>query len=246
MLINELDNIINLYYSDCSSYNNILSISKEILTIFKRRSLNKFKQSDIEKYIKNLKTKGNTNATINTKLSFISKALKYYKNELIIPFQKVSNKEKETISNTQYNYLIEETKDNEELNKFIQIAYYTGLRANEILNIRIQHIKYDNGYFINLYNTKNHRDNFIPITNKLNSIFDNFQEFSLNYKQVYYLLKKFNITPHQFRHTFITNCYEKGLDSFTIMKLTNQTSLSVHQRYNHISNKRLQDVVNVL
>lgn len=247
MLLNELDTIVNLYYSECNYYNNIQCNVIELTKLFKKKSLTKFNQKDIEKYFNHLKHKGNSNSTINSKLVFLNKGLQYYNNILKIPFQKVRNKEKQIITETQFNYLLDAYKDNKDMYNFLMIAYYTGLRANEILGIRIQHISYENDtYYLNLYDTKNHKDNYIPLSSKLNAIVSTFEEFNIDYKQVYYLLKKQGITAHQFRHTFITRCYEKGLDSFSIMKLTNQTSLSVHQRYNHITNKRLKDLIQVL
>lgn len=247
MLANELNNIVTLFYADCSSYSNIQSNVIELEKLFKKKSLIKFKQTDIEKYFKHLKLKGNSNSTINGKLVFLSKALKYYKNPLIMPYQKVKNKEKHIITETQFEYLLDVFQDNQDMYQFLMLAYYTGLRANEILNIRHQHITNDNGiYYLNLYNTKNHKDNYIPLSSNLNDLLDNFRRFTLDYKQVYYNLKKYKVTAHQFRHTFITKCYEKGLDTFSIMKLTNQTSLSVHQRYNHISNKRLKELIKVI
>lgn len=247
-LTSELNTLIDIFYSDCSYLNNIQSATKELINIFKKKSLKRFNQKDIEKYIKILKLKNNSNSTINNKLVFLHKALTYNNNnDLKLPFQKVKNKEKNIITSEQFNYLLNEFQTNKDMYNIIMIAYYTGLRVNEILNIKQQHLIYDdNTYYLNLYNTKNHKDNLIPLSHKLDEIMNNFKEFELNYKQVYYYLKKYNITIHQFRHTFITNCYEKGLDSFSIMRLTNQTSLSVHKRYNHITNKRLKDLIKVL
>ncbi|MCD7779996.1 MAG: tyrosine-type recombinase/integrase [Candidatus Gastranaerophilales bacterium] len=207
--------------------------------------MKKFKQKDIEKYLKVLKAKNNKATTINNKLAYLSKCLNYTGIKVVIPYQKTQKADKSVINKNDFRKMRLTMQKNKELYNFSCIAYYTGLRANEILNIRMQHIKKEgNNYFLNLYNTKNHQNNFIPITRKLNFIFKNFQEFTLNYKQIHYELKKLDVTAHQFRHTFITNCYEKGLDSFTIMKLTNQKSLSVHQRYVHLQNKMLTTQIN--
>ena len=225
-----------------------ISYINELIYIFKKKSIKKLTQKDIEKYFKYLKvTKSNSNATINCKLAFLGKGLEYYNNNLKLPYQKVINKPKNIITYTQFNYLVDSYNQNKQMLQYLYLAYYTGLRVNEILNIRTGHFKKEeNIYYLNLYNTKNHSDNFIPLTNKLNDIVNSFEEFTLNYKQVHYLLSLHKVTSHQFRHTFITRCYEKGLDCMVIMKLSNHKSLSVHQRYNHISNKRLKDIVQVL
>lgn len=243
----ELNNIIDLYYFNCSYLNNIISKSNELISIFKKSTFKKLTQKDIEKYFKYLKRKNNSNATINSKLSFLNQVLKYYNNNLILPYQTVKTTDKNIITEYQFYNLLNIFQNNKDMYTFIMLAYYTGMRANEILNIKSNHIIKDNdNYFINLYNTKNHKDNLIPCTNKLNSILKDFTEFNINYKRVYYLLSKYNINPHIFRHSFISRCYEQGLDSFTIMRLTNQSSLSVHKRYVHLSNKSLIDTVNKL
>lgn len=249
MLTNELNNFNNIYYMNSHALNNLLSYNTELIKLFKNKSINKFKQQDITKYIQYLQKK-NTNATINTKLAYLSKCLKYYNNPLIIPYQKVINKQKNIITEEQYLTLLNNVT-NAELRQFIQIAFYTGFRSSEILHIYKQHIKKEvinnkNIYFINIYNTKNHKDNYVPISPKLNNCLENYIEFTLNYKQLYYELKKLNLTAHQFRHSFITRCFEHGLDSFTVMKLVNQTSLQSTKRYIHLSNKYLADVITKL
>lgn len=247
MLSTELNLINELFYNN-SSFNTIQSKANEITRLFKK-SLKTFKQKDIEKYFRYLKSQNNSASTINSKLAYLSKCLRYYNVvNIIMPYQVIKQKPKEIITPEQFKQLRHSIyRENKELYYVILIAYYTGLRINEILNIRMQHIRIEQAkIFVNIYNTKNHTDNLIPINNKLRFIFKDFKEFTLNYKQVYYLLKQYGITAHQFRHTFITRCFEHGLDSYSVMKLTNQKSLSVQQRYVHITNKFLADKVNSL
>lgn len=248
MLFNELNTINELYYSNTNSFKTINSHTNELLQVFKNKSLVKFTQKDIEKYIKVLKQKQNANTTINNKLAYLSKGLNYYgNNKLIIPYQRITPKQKDIITFTQYKDLILKNINDAELCQFIHIAYYTGLRASEILNIRYSHIKYEDAtYYLNIYDTKNHKNNFIPVNNKLNDILLHFQEFTYNYKQIHYLLSKQGITAHQFRHSFITRCFEKGLDAFTVMRLVNQTSINSTKHYVHLQNKFLADKVNTV
>lgn len=250
-LKDELITINDLFYNDSNSYSGMESKAKELVFLFKTKSLKKFKQKDVETYIKYLITQGNENSTINSKLAYLSKCLKYYNNLLKMPYKKQHKKHKNLISYNQYNELLKKIRlgflqvnHKKELMQFIQIAYHTGLRASEILNLRQQHItKLDNTYFLNIYDTKNHCDNLIPVKQTLNLTLDNFQEFSINYKQVYYELKKAGINPHLFRHSFITRSYESGLEPFTIMKLVNQKSLASTKEYVHLRNKFLVNQV---
>ena len=245
MLTNDLNLINELFYYNSTAFKNIESINTELIQLFKNKSIKNFKQKDIEKYLKFLRSKNNKNTTINTKLSYLSKCLKYFKVKCVIPFQRVHKENKEIITYTTYIDLFLKTQEDKELQQFIQIAYFTGLRANEILNIKIQHIiKQSNDYFINIYNTKNHKDNLIPISNNLKDCLNNFQEFTMSYQQLHYKLNKYNVTAHQFRHTFITRCFESGLDSFTIMRLVNHTSLQTTKNYIHLQNNFLINEVN--
>lgn len=247
MLYNELNNINELFYYDTNSYKTINSHTNELIQVFKNKSLVKFTQKDIEKYIKILKTKQNKPSTINNKLAYLSKGLNYYGNKLKIPYQKVKIKQKEIISFNDYMSLILKNKQDKELIQFIHIAYYTGLRASEILNIRMQHIIFnDDTFYINIYDTKNHKNNLIPVNSKLNEVLKNFKEFTYNYKQIHYKLSLQGVTAHQFRHSFITRCFEHNLDVFTVMRLVNQTSINSTKQYVHLQNKFLKDKVNLL
>ena len=245
-LTSELDTINNIFYAN-NSLTVIMSKANELVKVFKTKSLKNFKQKDIEKYLIYLKQQGNKNSTINSKLAYLSKCLKYHNIRLIMPYQTVKTTRKDIISLTDFEQLRNKFKDNKELLQFINIAFYTGLRANEIINIRMTHLtKRNNTYFINIYDTKNHADNLIPITHKLNVILDNFEEFTLNYKQIYYLLKKAGVRPHLFRHSFITRCFEAGLDTHTIMRLVNEKSEKSLQSYVHLRNNFLIQEVNKL
>lgn len=244
----QLYNLNDIYFANTSSYNIVTSKAMELIKFFKNKSITKLKQTDIEKLIKFLREKQQKNSTINSKLAYLSKALKYYKNtSVILPYQNLRDKtKKKIITEQQFCDLRHQIyKTDKELYKFILIAYYTGLRANEILNIRTQHItKQNNTYFLNIYDTKNHYDNLIPINKKINFVFKNFTEFTYNYKQVHYLLKKYDITAHQFRHTFITKAFERGLNNFTVMRLVNQKSITSTKEYIHLQNKFLAEETN--
>ncbi len=245
-LASELDTINNIFYAD-NSLNVIMSKANELVKVFKTKSLKSFKQKDIEKYLLYLKQQGNKNSTINSKLAYLSKCLKYHHIRLIMPYQTVKSAYKNIISLTDFEQLRNKFKNNKELLQFITIAFYTGLRANEILNIRMFHLtKRADTYFINLYDTKNHTDNLIPVSHKLNNILDNFEEFTLNYKQIYYILKKEGLRPHLFRHSFITRCFEAGLDTHTIMRIVNEKSAKSLQSYVHLRNNFLIKEVNKL
>ena len=250
MLYKELNTINTLFYENSSALKGFISKGTELLKVFKTKSLKKFTQRDIEKYLLYLKRRGNKNSTINAKLAYLSKCLKYHGVTLIIPYQTVKPKHKDIIPADNFTELLKTASEIIEPNKlneliqFLNIAYYTGLRASEVLKLNRLHIKkQDDIYFLSIYDTKNHTSNLIPVNKKLNKTLDNFQEFTLNYKQLYYELKKLGITAHQFRHSFITRSFENGLSAFTVMRLVNQTSINSTKQYVHLQNKFLADAV---
>ena len=86
MQLKELTTITdNILYSDTNSYKVITSKQKELLEfIGANKDISKINVQVINKYIEHLKNKGNNNATINSKLAYLSKILTYaYQNEII-------------------------------------------------------------------------------------------------------------------------------------------------------------------
>ena len=211
-------------------------------------------------YIKFLTSKGNSTATIQAKYSLLHNYLKYaYNNNYLefIPFIKLPKnhtKERKIIdkkSTLRMLYCCKQKGFNE-LRKIILIAYYTGLRISNIIDLQPYNI--DKNY-LRIWENKTDNPYSIPIKNRLKVLLNkNFKPFSLNYQSLYYqfnIIKKElnldkNITIHSFRHTFCSRCIEKGIDLRIVQELAGHKSIQTTIKYTHIKDKQKEIAIALL
>ena len=100
MKLYQLINTVNdIFYSDSNSYKVIESKANELLSIIGANTdINNINDTVINKVFNTLKNKGNKPATINSKMVYLSKLLKYayqthkIKHKPYIPLCKINNK----------------------------------------------------------------------------------------------------------------------------------------------------------
>lgn len=247
--------INELYYNDKSYYKQIIIKSNELLELLGNCSIESITAETIKKkYLDKLKAKGNTPATINNKLVYLSSILKFYNHKIKLPWQKIKDKktrylhkstnELETILNTaqqlQYNELI----------TVIVIGVYAGMRISEILNLNPEDI--EEGY-IRCANNKVNRSYSVPIAAKLKPYLENFQGFSLSYDAARYQFNKVcklanisGVTLHTLRHTFCSWLVQENVPLPIIRVLANHKSYTTTLGYAHIANKNLEEAIQML
>lgn len=137
-----------------------MSKQKELIDIIgAEKDVKDINRQVINKCIQYWKDKGNTNATINAKLAYLSKLLTYaFQNEIIthkpyIPVMKVKITKEKYLSDDEKAMMLKwcVTHNQQELEKIILIGLNTGLRINNILSILPEHI--ENNY-IRVYENK--------------------------------------------------------------------------------------------
>lgn len=250
----------NLFYADTSSYKVITSKQKELLEfIGANKDITKIDVNIINKYITYLKNKGNNNATINSKLAYLSKLLNYaYHNGMInhkpyIPSFKIKITKEKYLNESERQLMLKWCIDNnqKELHDIILIGLNTGARINNILSILPEHI--DNNY-LRLIENKTNKPYSIPLNKTMQELFKDFKPFTMNYARVYYLfniMKKDlnldkNITIHTLRHTFCSDLIQKGVALPIIQTLANHKRITTTMRYTHLNNKQLEEAINIL
>lgn len=261
MQLQELIEITDtLYYATSSSYKVIMSKQKELIDVIGAETdVKNINRNIINKYIQYLQDKGNSNSTINSKLAYLSKLLTYaVQNEIIdhkpyIPLMKVKITKEKYLTDEEKEQMLSWCKVNEEeeLKLIILIGIYTGLRIENILSIIPEHIE-DN--YIRVYENKTNKPYSVPLNTVLQNAMKDFKPFTMNYSQVYYLFNKMkkelnldtNITIHTLRHTFGSDLVKKNVSLPVIQALMNHKKISTTMRYLHLSNKQLEDAVNVL
>jgi site-specific recombinase XerD len=261
MQLKELILITNkLFYDNSPSYKVITSKQNELLRVIKpTTNIKKIDYKLINKYMDYLKQNNNSPKTINDKLSYLSKILKYaYNNGLIdykptFTYQKVIAHKDKFLDVSEKIQMLLWCKHNKQIDMqhIILIGLYTGLRINNILSLNKSMYK-DNKLYI--YDKKVNRYHTIPVSNKIKYIIINLKPFNIDYNKCYYIFNQMkkelnldkDITIHTLRHTFCSDLVNKNISLPIIQTLANHKRLQTTLRYTHVNEDKLQDAINIL
>jgi integrase len=146
------------------------------------------------------------------------------------------------------------------LKSIVKVAYHTGMRRGEILNMRWGQLDLKEG-FINLPpGAKNKPGRLVPLNGELMEMFRAMPKglpvvpvFARDGKPIRDFREAFeaavkragieNFTFHDLRHTFNTNAYRAGVPIPTIMKITGHKTLTMFKRYTTITTEDLKAAV---
>ena len=233
---------------------------------------NEINYSFIRQWIVSLSEKRYSKTSINRKIASLksyfnflvnidiieSSPLKGHKNlksssKIVIPFSE------DEIMQVFENFNDSKISDRDKL--IIEIFYSTGLRREELINIKIQDIFLQEGLIKIL--GKRSKERLIPILPSLSKNLKNFISNNNNSKYlfetkklkkisvstVYRLINKYfrlvsskvKVSPHVLRHTFATHMLNNGADINTIKEILGHSSLSSTQIYTKI---KLPKIVN--
>ena len=157
----------------------------------------------------------------------------------LISKPKICNKRERRLSNEEYNFLIKGNYRNETLKNIIEIAYETGMRKSEILNVKKNHI--DDQTLI-IPESKNGHSRKIPLNKRALSIFEQAIlpfPLSSNALRIAWdrLKKKGNIKDlhfHDLRHEAISRFFEKGLSIPEVALISGHKDVRMLFRYTHL------------
>ena len=251
-------NTITAYIKDVKDFQNFLNenqtkISSEINYSFIRQwivnlSENKYSKISINRKIASLKSYFNFLVNIGKIQSSPLKAHKNLKgsSKIVIPFSE------EEIKKLFDNFETSKINDRDKL--IIEIFYSTGIRRDELINIKIVDIFFDNA-MIKIVGKRN-KERMIPILPKLSEqmmnyinkndpkiyLFEIGKSKKISVSTVYRIINKYfrsvstkvKISPHVLRHTFATHMLNNGADINTIKEILGHSSLSSTQIYTKI------------
>ena len=137
------------------------------------------------------------------------------------------------------------TRKGNELRLACKIAYYGGLRRDEVLALQPDHIEMATAIIVNVYDGKGgkNRESYLPQHMREEML--HFQGFSItsNYvsvtmfltiQEIRDALPKFTKTDfHGLRHSFATNAIRSGVDIATLQKLLGHSNTSTTMIYTH-------------
>ena len=251
-------NTIIAYMRDLKSFEFFLNqqgveISHDVNYSFIRHwivflSEKKYSKVSINRKIASLKSYFNFLVNIGELNSSPLKAHKNLKSssKIVIPF-----------SQTEINEVFDSFQfiDGNERDKLIiELFYSTGIRRDELLNIRINNIDFDN-YLIKI-SGKRDKERIIPMLPKLSKnilnyihkyypsefLFESKKSKKLSSSTIYRVINKYfravsskvKVSPHVLRHTFATHMLNNGADINTIKEILGHSSLSSTQVYTKI------------
>ena len=218
-------------------------------------SENKYSKISINRKIASLKSYFNFLVNIGKIQSSPLKAHKNLKgsSKIVIPFSE------EEIKKLFDNFETSKINDRDKL--IIEIFYSTGIRREELINIKIKHIFFDNA-MMKIVGKRN-KERMIPILPKLSKnmmnyinkndpniyLFENVKSKKISVSTIYRVINKYfrfvstkvKVSPHVLRHTFATHMLNNGADINTIKEILGHSSLSSTQIYTKI---KLPKIVN--
>jgi len=147
----------------------------------------------------------------------------------------------------------------------VQLLYSTGLRLQELINLKRQDIDFERN-LINVRKGKGSKDRITLLSGNLKlSLLKYYSSynFNTNYvlegrkgkyskKSVQKILEKGSnsinkkVTPHMLRHSFATHLLEQGTDIRYIQKLLGHSNLETTQIYTYVSNENITKIKNPL
>lgn len=147
----------------------------------------------------------------------------------------------------------------------LMFLYYTGIRLNEIVNLKWEDIDF-NRETIHLKVAKGEKERVIFFHQNLKKFIEYFNVKGKGYVFMSNLGKKYDkrtiqlivrnaavkarigkrITPHTLRHSFATHLLEAGADIRHIQKLLGHSNLQTTQIYTHVANKDIKNLANLL
>ena len=181
-----------------------------------------------------------------------------------IPLAKNKSKLPVVLNKDEVNNMLEATV-NLKHRLVLMFLYYTGIRLNEVINLRWEDIDFDREV-IHLKTTKGEKERVIFLHNTLKKFIGYFNLRKDEFVFLSNLGKKYDkrtiqmivrnsakktgitkrITPHTLRHSFATHLLEAGADIRYIQQLLGHSNLQTTQIYTHVANKDIKRLANLL
>ncbi len=271
--LNYSKNTIMSYEKDLNDFNKFL-ISNNLNYI-------KLVKKDIRSYLKLLDDNKNSNKTIARKLTSLRMFF-----EFLLEVGAVNNNVFSSVENPKieknlphylnYNEIEELISSMEEDDAYhirnkliIEILYSTGIRLNELTNLKTSDINYSNkiirvlgkgskerevfygdklSKILELY-LKKARDELLKdkksdylLISKLGSKLSSNSIYKIVRDSINYISSKRKISPHTLRHTFATHLINNGATIKSVQTLLGHESINTTEIYTHVSNKVIKDV----
>ena len=153
----------------------------------------------------------------------------------------------------------------------IEVLYSCGLRVSELIDMRITHLFFNEGFI--KVTGKGNKERLVPISNKAiretenyfvqfrnklapvkgaeNIVFLNRRGNRLTRVMIFTIVRNLalkagvrkNISPHTFRHSFATHLVEGGADLRAVQEMLGHESILTTEIYTHLNREYLRDMI---
>jgi integrase/recombinase XerD len=267
-------NTLNSYRQDLNFYKQYLS--KNNISGFSQTS-----KANIVNFMSNQKDKGISSNSIARRLTAIKSFYRFLVRERIIKNDPTSlmetprlwKKIPDTLSISEVETLIAQPNTREKIGirdrAILDIMYATGMRASEVINLRLDNINLDMGFV--RCRGKGNKERIIPfgkqariavnrylersranLAKKKNSDYLFLNRFGtrMSRQSLWKIIKKYAkaarikkaIRPHILRHSFATHLLEGGADLRSLQEMLGHSDISTTQVYTHINKERLKTI----
>ncbi len=238
-----------------------INVYYQMVNCFGKQCNYEFIQENLDKYIIKLKEENKSPATINLFLISIRAYTKYAEVELNIPIPKkvkrgaikfyFTEKNMEEV----YKHLPLINGDYQLKELILQFMFYTGVRPQELLNLKVSDINFDKKD-INILNAKGNKDRVIPFLNtklyndlKNHCKYSEEKVFDISYTQINYLIKNIKkilnldgiVEPRTMRISFAKYCLSCGMDISYLKKLMGHSDIKITELYAEPDEKMVKD-----
>ena len=251
------------YWSDSSHGSKNTSVIEEIINhVGENVPLSALNLEMIDELISYWKKKGNASATINRKLSVLSKATTYAKDRGFIDFKPKIEWQKEGKGRVRF------VTDQEEADMYrvlTQMGYFqerdifmflidTGMRVGELNNLRFSDLI---GNKLPIWETKADHPRTVVLTKRAKDIFVKYKgHLSIPYPR---LISHWNhmkcamglehdeqFIPHCLRHTCASRLVQRGVSLLVVQQWLGHKTIAMTMRYSHLCPTNLEEAVKVL
>jgi len=232
---------------------------------FKKFNLEKIDEEKIKQFLLNKQSKNYSSQTVNLYLNAINF---FYREVLKIPekinlkFAKRNKKLPIVLSREEIKNIIDVIR-NPKHKLIISLAYGTGLRISEVVNLKVKDINLEE-LTIHLKNAKGKKDritifpekiktelqNLIAGKNLNDYLFESERGGKLTERTVQKVFEnalrvagiKKDATFHSLRHSFATHLLENGVDVRYVQELLGHQNIRTTQIYTQVTNPRLKNI----
>mgnify|MGYP006396222439 CR=1 FL=1 len=266
----------DLEWSSQKSADHTLKRIKSVCRYFDGTLVTDVSSHSLESYVFHLRSEGNGPATINRKLSIVSKIINYAHRHGIISAKPTSPFQKEPPGRLRY-YSRQEERDilsalkeqvadtavlDLALHDFFVVLVDTGLRKGEALGLEWADIGEDQITLSDPEKIKTERPRAVPMTKRVREVLkwrgvvSPIRPFDFTADVMDHLLRDFKRESgytgkvdaffHTCRHTFCSRLLQGGVAITTVKELAGHRDIKTTLRYAHLAPSNFKDAINML